>query len=80
MKDLLNFYYFVRYIWQGNGKQIAEYVKDLKDCTMKWYEQNEKSHFLEEERLRTAIDLTEKKCSDTGKLVTLFLKPAVVVV
>lgn len=45
---------------------------------MKWHE-NEKSHLLEEERLRTLIELAEKKYIDTGKLVTLFLKPAVVV-
>ncbi|KAK9936151.1 hypothetical protein M0R45_013010 [Rubus argutus] len=46
---------------KANGKELAEYVKDLKDCTMKWYEETEKAHFLEEKRLQTFLDFTKKK-------------------
>ncbi|XP_024198697.1 kinesin-like protein KIN-14D [Rosa chinensis] len=49
---------------EGNGKELAEHINDLKDCMMKWYEKSEKAHLLEEKRLQTLIDSAVKKCTD----------------
>ncbi|XP_004309666.1 PREDICTED: kinesin-5-like [Fragaria vesca subsp. vesca] len=46
-----------------DGKELAKYVKDLENCTMKWHEKKI-SYLLEDERLRSLLDLAEKKCTD----------------
>ncbi|KAL0535147.1 hypothetical protein IC582_029470 [Cucumis melo] len=47
---------------KGKVDQITDHNKRLKLC-IKWFQQIEESHLLEEERLRTALESAEKKCS-----------------
>ena len=47
--------------------QITDHNKRLKLC-IKWFQQIEESHLLEEERLRTALESAEKKCSAIGSV------------
>ncbi|XP_023001229.1 kinesin-like protein KIN-14C [Cucurbita maxima] len=47
---------------KGKVDQITDHNKRLKHC-VKWLQQIEESHVLEEERLRTALESAEKKCS-----------------
>ncbi|XP_022140187.1 kinesin-like protein KIN-14C [Momordica charantia] len=48
---------------KGKVDQITDHNKRLKLC-IKWFQQVEESHLLDEERLRTALESAEKKCSD----------------
>lgn len=57
LSEFFNFLYLVNgYMWQRDGKELADYVKDLKDCTTKWHEKK-MSYLLEEDRLRSLLDL-----------------------
>lgn len=47
---------------KGKVDQITDHNKRLKLC-IKWFQQLEESHLLEEDRLRTALESAEKKCS-----------------
>nr|QWT43341.1 kinesin-like protein KIN14L [Citrullus lanatus] len=47
---------------KGKVDQITDHNKRLKLC-IKWFQQIEESHLLEEDRLRTALESAEKKCS-----------------
>lgn len=50
--------------------QITDHNKRLKLC-IKWFQQIEESHLLEEDRLRTALESAEKKCSAIGNSTVL---------
>ncbi|XP_022954623.1 kinesin-like protein KIN-14C [Cucurbita moschata] len=47
---------------KGKIDQLTDHNKRLKLC-IKWFQQVEESHLLEEERLRTSLESAEKKCS-----------------
>lgn len=46
-------------------QQMAEQNKRLKLC-VRWFQQGEENLLLEQERLRSALDSAEKKCTYTG--------------
>ncbi|BFG27566.1 hypothetical protein CerSpe_138400 [Prunus speciosa] len=49
---------------KGKADQLADYTKRLKLC-IKWFQQVEEGHILEEEKLRNALSSAEQKCTDT---------------
>lgn len=45
-------------------EQMTEYIKRLKLC-IKWFQQVEENHVIEKEKLQSAMESVEKKCTDT---------------
>ena len=53
-------------IEQKRLEQLTDHNKRLKIC-IKWFQRVEENNLLEQEKLRNALECSEKKCSDTGK-------------
>lgn len=53
-------------------EQMVDINKRLKLC-VKWFQRVEDSLHLEQEKLRNALELSEKKCNDTGNLVNSYI-------
>lgn len=60
-------------VQQKKLEQMADLNKRLKLC-IKWFQRVEEGILLEQEKLRTALEFTEKKCNDAGNLVILYVK------
>ena len=52
---------------------MMEYIKRLRLC-IKWFQELEGEYAFEQEKLRNALELTERRCSEMGlnHLFTLF--------
>lgn len=57
----------VIWIEQKKLEQLADHNKRFKLC-IKWFQRVEENSLLEQEKLRSALECSEKKCNDTGKI------------
>lgn len=55
------------FLQEKNDKMI-DFIKRLKQC-IKWFVHLEANYVAEQEKNKKLLDLAEKKCNDTGKLV-----------
>ncbi|KAK2644325.1 hypothetical protein Ddye_019520 [Dipteronia dyeriana] len=53
-----------KYDLKAKMEQMTEHNKRFKLC-VKWFQQVDENHNLEKEKLRSALESSEKKCSDT---------------
>lgn len=44
---------------------MMEYIKRLRLC-IKWFQELEGEYAFEQEKLRSALELTERRCSEMG--------------
>lgn len=63
-------------VQQKKLEQMADLNKRLKLC-IKWFQRVEESVLLEQEKLQTVLECTEKKCNDAGSLVIFYVKVVV---
>ncbi|KAK6154392.1 hypothetical protein DH2020_008640 [Rehmannia glutinosa] len=57
-----------KFNYKEKSEQMAEYIKRLKQC-IKWFQQLEGNYVTEQERLKSLLELAEKKCNDMESLM-----------
>ncbi|XP_057766506.1 kinesin-like protein KIN-14N [Salvia miltiorrhiza] len=56
------------YNFKEKKEQMDDCIKRLKQC-IRWFQQREGNHVTEQEKLKTLLELAEKKCSDVELLM-----------
>lgn len=51
---------------------MVEYIKRLKVC-IRWFQDLELNYSLEQERLKSSLELTSQKCMEIGEMYIFFL-------
>lgn len=55
-------------VMQEKNDKMIDFIKRLKQC-IKWFLQLELNYVEEQGKIKKLLELAEKKCNDTGKLV-----------
>ncbi|XP_057963055.1 kinesin-like protein KIN-14C [Malania oleifera] len=53
-----------RFDLKGKVEQMNEHIRKLKMC-IKWFQERDESHLLEQDKLQNELESTKKKCTDT---------------